>query len=130
MHLYEEYGEECVTRLRGMFAFAIWDSRTKTLFAARDRIGIKPFFYSLDNQQFLFGSELKALLADEHFWNTREIDLDAFHSYLSFLCVPDPVCIYRGVSKLPAGHTLTLRDGRLTVRRYWDVTFRDEQGGD
>lgn len=128
VHLYEEFGQECVTRLRGMFAFAIWDSRSDTLFLARDRIGIKPLYYTLDDQAFLFGSELKALLADEHFRATREIDLDAVHSYFSFLCVPDPVCIYRGVRKLPAGHTLTLRGGRAELRRYWDVTFRDEEG--
>ncbi len=128
VHLYEEFGQECVTRLRGMFAFAIWDSRSDTLFLARDRIGIKPLYYTLDDRAFLFASELKALLADEHFRATREIDLDAVHSYFSFLCVPDPVCIYRGVRKLPAGHTLTLRGGRAELRRYWDVTFRDEEG--
>jgi asparagine synthase (glutamine-hydrolysing) len=128
IHLYEELGEECVTKLRGMFTFAIWDTRTGTLFVARDRIGVKPLYYAMDGQALLFGSELKSLLADDHFWNSREIDLDAIHSYLSFLCVPDPVCIYRGVKKLPAGHTLTLRDGRLSVRRYWDVTFAEDDG--
>jgi asparagine synthase (glutamine-hydrolysing) len=128
IHLYEEFGEECVTRLRGMFAFAIWDSRSDSLFIARDRIGIKPVYYALDQHAFLFGSELKALLADERFWETREMDLDAVHSYLSFLSVPDPVCIYRGVRKLPAGHTLTLRDGKVALRRYWNVTFQDEDG--
>lgn len=128
VHLYEEFGPDCVTRLRGMFAFAIWDARTDTLFLARDRIGIKPLYYVLDDHAFLFGSELKALLADARFRAHREIDLDAIHGYLSFLCVPDPMCIYRGVSKLPAGHTLTLRGGRAEVQRYWNVTFRDEQG--
>jgi asparagine synthase (glutamine-hydrolysing) len=126
VHLYEEFGEECVTRLRGMFAFAIWDARSDTLLLARDRIGIKPLYYSLDQHAFLFGSELKALLADEHFRQSRQINLDAVHSYLSFLCVPDPVCIYEGVRKLPAGHTLTLRGGQMTLRRYWDVTFEDQ----
>lgn len=128
VHLYEEFGPNCVTRLRGMFAFAIWDVRTDTLFLARDRIGIKPLYYTLDDHAFLFGSELKALLADTHFRAHREIDLEAVHSYLSFLCVPDPLSIYRGVRKLPAGHTLTLRSGRAEVERYWDVTFRDEKG--
>lgn len=128
VHLYEEYGEACVTRLRGMFAFAIWDARNDTLFLARDRIGIKPLYYFHDNQAFLFGSELKALLADEGFRDRREIDPDAVHGYLSFLCVPDPICIYREVRKLPAGHTLTLRGGRAEVRRYWDIEFRDEEG--
>ena len=128
VHLYEEFGPDCVTRLRGMFAFAIWDARTDTLFLARDRIGVKPLYYILDNHALLFGSELKALSADPHFQAHREIDLEAVHSYLSFLCVPDPLCIYRGVRKLPAGHTLTLRGGRAEVRRYWDVTFSDEKG--
>jgi asparagine synthase (glutamine-hydrolysing) len=128
VHLYEEFGEDCVTRLRGMFAFAIWDSRSDTLLLARDRIGIKPLYYSLDNRALLFGSELKALLADEYFWENRQIDLDAVHGYLSFLCVPDPLCIYRGVRKLPAGHTLSFHRGRVTLKRYWDVTFRDEEG--
>ena len=126
IHLYEEFGQDCVTLMRGMFSFAIWDGRTDTLFLARDRIGIKPLYYTLDDKAFLFGSELKALLADRHFRNKREIDPDAVHSYLSFLCIPDPVCIYRNVKKLPAGHTLTLRDGRIQLRRYWNVMFREE----
>jgi len=128
VHLYEEYGPDCVNRLRGMFAFAIWDARDDTLLLARDRIGKKPLYYVLNDEAFLFGSELKALLADERVRSTREIDVDAVHSYFSFLSVPDPVCIYRGVRKLPAGHTLTLRAGRAELRRYWDVTFTDEKG--
>jgi asparagine synthase (glutamine-hydrolysing) len=127
VHLYEEYGVECVTRLRGMFAFAIWDARTDTLMLARDRIGIKPLYYALTSEAFLFGSELKALVADPHFRANREIDAEAVHGYLSFLAVPDPLCIYRGVYKLAAGHTLTLRDGVATVRRYWNVEFREER---
>jgi asparagine synthase (glutamine-hydrolysing) len=128
IHLYEEYGEECVKHLRGMFAFGIWDARSDTLFLARDRIGIKPLYYALSDESLIFGSELKALMADPHFRGSREIDPDAVNSYLSFLCVPDPISIYRGVRKLPAGHTLTLHGGRATLRRYWDVTFRDEGG--
>jgi asparagine synthase (glutamine-hydrolysing) len=128
VHLYEEFGAECVSRLRGMFAFAIWDARTETLLLARDRIGIKPLYYTLNDQAFLFGSELKALVADDHFRATREIDAGAVHSYLSFLSVPDPACIYRGVSKLPAGHTLTMRHGVVDVRRYWNVAFQEENG--
>ena len=128
LHLYEEFGSGCVTRLRGMFAFAIWDARSDTLFLARDRLGIKPLYYVLNDEAFLFGSELKALLADERVRSTREINVDAVHSYLSFLSVPDPECIYRGVKKLPSGHTLTLRGKRLELHRYWDVTFTDEEG--
>src|SRR5262245_50519938 len=123
VHLYEEFGAECVTRLRGMFAFAIWDARSETLFLARDRIGIKPLYYALDDEAFLFGSELKALLADEHLRSRLEIDPGAVHGYFSFLSVPDPECIYQGVKKLPAGHTLTFKSGRIEIKRYWDVTF-------
>ena len=129
VHAYEEFGEECVSRLRGMFAFAIWSAREQTLFIARDRVGVKPLFFALDAEAFLFGSELKALLADEYVWANRQIDLDSIHSYLSFLAVPDPVSIYRGIQKLPAGHTLTWRRGQLAIRRYWDVTFRDDEQG-
>jgi asparagine synthase (glutamine-hydrolysing) len=128
LHLYEAYGEDCVRHLRGMFAIAIWDARSDTLFLARDRVGVKPLYYTFTDEAFLFGSELKALRADSCFSARRQIDLEAVHGYLSFLCVPDPVCIYRGVRKLPAGHTLTLRDGRVWLRRYWDVTFEAQKG--
>ncbi len=128
IHAYEEFGADCVTRLRGMFTFAIWDARTETLLLARDRVGVKPLYYTLTNQAFLFGSELKSLVADEHFRGVREIDEEAVHSYLSFLAVPDPISIYRGVRKLPAGHTLTFRHGQMSVKRYWNVSFEAEQG--
>ena len=128
VHAYEEFGADCVTRLRGMFTFAIWDARTDTLFMARDRVGVKPLYYTLTDQSFLFGSELKALVADEHFRATRQIDEEAVHSYLSFLSVPDPISIYRGVRKLPAGHVLTLKRGQVTLHRYWDVSFEAEEG--
>jgi asparagine synthase (glutamine-hydrolysing) len=127
VHLYEEFGEECVKHLRGMFTFAIWDSRSDALFLARDRIGVKPLYYALTKEAFLFGSELKALLADPNLHASRTIDLSAVHSYLSFLCVPDPVSIYRGIYKLPAAHTLTFRNGRVQLRRYWDVTFTESR---
>ena len=128
VHAYEEYGAECVTKLRGMFAFAIWDARSDTLLLARDRIGVKPLYYTLNDQSLLFGSELKALVADVHFRATRQIDAEAVHSYLSFLSVPDPLCIYRGVRKLPAGHILTLHNGAVSLRRYWNVTFEEQDG--
>ena len=128
VHAYEEFGAECVTRLRGMFAFAIWDSRTDTLLLARDRIGVKPLYYALTDQAFLFGSELKSLVADVQFRAARQIDPEAVHSYLSFLSVPDPSCIYRGVLKLPAGHTLTVRNGKVNLQRYWNVSFEEQEG--
>ena len=128
VHAYEEYGTDCVNRLRGMFTFAIWDARTDTLMLARDRVGVKPLYYTLNDQAFLFGSELKSLVADEHFRATRQIDEEAVHSYLSFLSVPDPISIYRGVRKLPAGHILTLQHGRITLHRYWNVSFEAQEG--
>jgi asparagine synthase (glutamine-hydrolysing) len=128
LHLYEAFGEDCVRHLRGMFAFAIWDARSDTLFLARDRVGVKPLYYTLTDEAFLFGSELKALGADSCFSARKQVDLEAVHGYLSFLCVPDPVCIYRGVHKLPAGHTLTLRAGRVQLRRYWDISFEAQKG--
>jgi asparagine synthase (glutamine-hydrolysing) len=126
IHAYEEFGADCASRLRGMFAFAIWDARTDTLLLARDRIGVKPLYYTLNDQSFLFASELKGLLADEHVRATRDIDPEAVHSYLSFLAVPDPLCIYRNIRKVPAGHTITLRNGTISERRYWSVDYQGD----
>ena len=128
LRLYEEYGHDCVTRLRGMFAFAIWDSRTETLLLARDRLGVKPLYYARTQDALLFGSELKSLLADRQFRAGLEIEPEAVHAYLSFLCVPDPISIYRGVEKLPAGHILIVHRGRTELRRYWNVSFQAEAG--
>ncbi len=129
LRLYEELGERCVERLRGMFAFAIWDARSASLFLARDRIGVKPLYYTLNEQAFVFASELKGLMGDERVRSGRELDVEAAHGYFSFLSVPDPLTIYRGIYKLPAAHTLTLRGGRVELRRYWDVEFRDATTG-
>ena len=119
VHLYEEFGGACVEKLRGMFAFAIWDQPRQTLFLARDRLGIKPLFYAEGPQGFAFGSELKTLL--EVPWVSREVDPSAVVSYLQRGYVPDPTSIVKGVRKLPPGHTLTVRRARAeTPRRYWD----------
>ena len=131
VHSYEEYGEQCVSHLRGMFAFALWDERDKKLLMARDRVGKKPLYYSVASSgAFIFGSELKVLL--EHPEMTCEIDLEAIDEYLSFGYVPDPLCICRGVKKLPPGHYLTLVDGAISIKKYWDFSFqpapfRDEE---
>ncbi len=125
LKLYEQFGDDCVNHLRGMFAFAIWDARSDRLFLARDRIGVKPLYYTLTEDSFLFGSELKALLADDTFSSSRRINLSAVHSYLSLLSVPDPACIYERVYKLPAAHTLVFQNDKITVSRYWDVTFEE-----
>jgi asparagine synthase (glutamine-hydrolysing) len=119
VHLYEEMGERCVERLRGMFAFAIWDTSRRTLFLARDRLGIKPLYYAETARGFVFGSELKVLLAAP--WVERSVDPGATLAYLRFSYVPDPLTLLRGVFKLPPGHTLTVRGGcAAEPRRYWD----------
>jgi asparagine synthase (glutamine-hydrolysing) len=119
VHLYEEERERCVERLRGMFAFAIWDARQRSLFLARDRLGIKPLYYATTAQGFVFASELKALLAAP--WLQRSVDPAAISAYLRFGYIPDPLTLLRGVSKLPPGHALMVRDARAPEpKRYWD----------
>jgi len=115
---YERWGADCLRRFIGMFAFAIWDARRRVLFAARDRLGIKPFYYLWTGGEFAFGSELKALGFHPAF--AGEIDREALAQYLRFQYVPSPRSIYRTVSKLPPGHFLELSDGRLRTERYWD----------
>ncbi|MCA1614211.1 MAG: asparagine synthase (glutamine-hydrolyzing), partial [Acidobacteria bacterium] len=127
VHAYEEYGAACVESLRGMFAFAIWDERERTLFIARDRVGKKPLYYTLTPRGTLvFGSELKSLL--EHPEVGRELNLEALDAYLTFGYVPDPLSIFRDVHKLPPGHHLTFAGGRVTVSQYWDFAFPEPAG--
>ncbi|MBD0372883.1 MAG: asparagine synthase (glutamine-hydrolyzing) [Pyrinomonadaceae bacterium] len=125
VHLYEEYGAACVEHLRGMFGFAIWDERERELFLARDRAGKKPLYYTLTPRGTLvFGSELKSLL--EHKEVERSSDVEALDAYLTFGYVPDPLSIFRGVRKLPPGHHLTYKDGKIKVEQYWDFPFEEE----
>ena len=123
IHLYEELGQDCVTRLNGMFAFAICDLRgpAPVLFMARDHFGIKPFYYTLNAGRLAFASEAKALL--EVPGVEARIDLAGLDQYLTFLWVPDPKTLFEGILKLPAGHRAVFRDGRLEVSQYWDLTF-------
>lgn len=124
VHAWEAWGEACVDRLRGMFAFAIWDDRKQTLFLARDRLGVKPLFYAmLPDGMFVFGSELKALLAHGNL--SRQIDPRSVEDYFALGYVPEPRTIYTSALKLAPGHTLTLRRGQPAPppRRYWDVRF-------
>jgi asparagine synthase (glutamine-hydrolysing) len=121
LHLYEEDGVGMLERLRGMFAFAIWDARTRTLFAARDRLGKKPFHYLHDGEKFLFASEPRAILRDPAV--SAAPDGRAIGHYLTFGYVPGAHSALRGFNKLPPAHYLLLRDGALDVRRYWDVRF-------
>ncbi len=121
VHLYEDEGERCVERLRGMFAFAIWDRRERKLFLARDRVGKKPLHYTIANQTLVFGSEIKSIL--QYPGVEREVNLQAISDFLSFGYVPDPATAFVGVSKLPPGHTLTFKDGHVRVRRYWNFDY-------
>jgi asparagine synthase (glutamine-hydrolysing) len=117
VHLYEEYGDRLVDRLRGMFAFAIWDARKRRLLLARDRVGKKPLYWRSDGTSLVFGSELKALMQDPSM--PREIDPVALHHYLTYQYVPAPWSILRDVRKLPPGHLLVWQEGRHTLHRYW-----------
>jgi asparagine synthase (glutamine-hydrolysing) len=127
VHLYEEHGPDCVSRLRGMFAFAIWDDRRKRLLLARDRLGIKPLFYAAVGERLLFASELKAILQLPEV--ERELSWRAVSHLTSHLSTPIDESIVRGVKKLPPGHLLILdRDRSPVVERYWDVLFEPDPG--
>jgi asparagine synthase (glutamine-hydrolysing) len=121
VHLYEEYGEDCFARLRGMFAIALWDSRERKLLLARDRVGKKPLFYAADGKRILFGSELKCLLAADSL--PRDIDVHALCDYFSLGYVAAPKTIYRAVQKLLPGHYLVASASGLRVQRYWEISF-------
>jgi asparagine synthase (glutamine-hydrolysing) len=126
---FAEWGEGCLPRLNGMFAFAVWDGHERTLTLARDRLGIKPLYYSDARgasgagDSFVFGSEVKALLASGLVG--RALDVEGLHQQLTFLWTPDPQTLFRGVRKLPPAHVLTVKDGRVTLREWWDVSFDD-----
>src|SRR5690348_9031734 len=121
VHLYEEYGRDCVKHLRGMFAFAIWDRRKRVLFAARDRLGIKPFYYRWDGKSFLFGSEIKAILAYPEM--KAEFNRGTLAEYLAFGYVTGPETMYAGIRKLMPGHTLELSErSDPKIERYWDLS--------
>jgi asparagine synthase (glutamine-hydrolysing) len=122
-HLYEEWGEECVAKLRGMFALVVWDGRQRKLLLARDRVGKKPLFYSTDTRRLLFGSELKALLAANSL--PREMDVEGLSDYFSFGYIPAPKTIYRAVRKLLPGHYLVASASGIRDVCYWDISFAE-----
>jgi asparagine synthase (glutamine-hydrolysing) len=125
VHLYEEYGADCVQHLRGMFAFVIWDKVRRKLFAARDRMGIKPFYYRLLDGIFLYGSEIKALLAYPGVG--AEFNQGVLSEYLAFGYVSGEETLFSGIRKLPAGHTMELGEtGTVEIRRYWDLSVADD----
>jgi asparagine synthase (glutamine-hydrolysing) len=119
LHAYEEWGDESVERLRGMFAIAIWDLKEKTLFLARDRLGIKPLFFGEDSGRFYFASEMKAILEDPGF--PRDVDDVALVSYFNLSYIPSDLTIYKKIRKLLPGHTLSYHDGKAIIRKYWDL---------
>ncbi len=124
-HLYEEYGDNMIRELNGMFAFALWDSRKRRLLIARDRFGEKPLYWGVFDNTLLFASEPKVLLA--HPSVKPALNLQALRQYLSFDYVPAPLSIYEGINKLPAAHKLTLEDGRVNVGRYWRLSYKTTQ---
>ncbi len=125
LNLYDEYGVDCLQHLRGMFAFAIWDERDKTLFLARDRVGKKPILYSHQkNGDLIFGSEFQAVL--KHPSISREVDLRAIDNYLSYLCVPAPQTAFKQIRKLEPGHWLRWRNGEIETKRYWLPDFSNK----
>jgi len=121
LHLYEEYGVDCLGHLLGMFAFAIWDGRDKSLFIARDRIGKKPLYYLQTGRTFVFASEIKSILQDESF--QRRPDYNAIHHYLTYQYVPSPWTAFEGIKKLPPAHYLVFKDGEIKTGRYWKLSY-------
>jgi len=121
LHLYEEMGHECLGKLRGMFAFAIWDERDKSLFLARDRVGIKPLYYSLSAKGLVFGSEIKAILADSEVSN--EVYPEVIDRFLSYYYLPGEETLFKTVRKLSPGSYLVVKDGKATTHSYWDLSF-------
>lgn len=126
LHAYEEYGFDCVHRFIGMFAFAIWDEKRKRLFLARDRLGIKPLFYSVRNGSISFGSEIKCIL--ETRGRDRAMDFQALDHYFSLGYVPCPHTMFEGIHKLPPGHWMICDRNGVSTKRYWDVNFDERRG--
>lgn len=121
VHGYEEYGTSLVNHLRGMFAFVIWDREEQVLFGARDHFGIKPFYYTLFDNNFVYGSEIKAIL--EHPEVKRELNEEALENYLTFQYSALPETFFKGIFKLPPAHYFVLKDGKMSMTRYWEPVF-------
>jgi asparagine synthase (glutamine-hydrolysing) len=127
VHAYEQWGEDCFAKLRGMFGIALWDRSRRTLLLARDRAGIKPLHYTQHRDRLYFGSELKSLIAAGAVDGT--LDFEALDHYFSFLYTPRDRSIFKGVCKLPPGHLLRWRDGRASVRPFWEISARETFDG-
>jgi asparagine synthase (glutamine-hydrolysing) len=123
LHLYEEYGLDCLLKLSGMFAFSVWDKENKRLFLARDRVGIKPLVYACNNGHFLFASEINSIVASGLV--SRKLDYDALHLYFTFGYIPAPWTIYKDIKKLLPGHYILLEKGNLKITRYWQLSVSE-----
>ena len=123
IHSYEEYGEDMLNHLRGMFAFVIWDNKNKSIFAARDFFGIKPFYYGLVNGNLIYGSEIKSLLEYPEY--KKEVNPEALENYLTFQYSVLEETFFKGIFKLMPAHCLTFKDGQLNIRRYWEPKFEE-----
>jgi asparagine synthase (glutamine-hydrolysing) len=128
VHLYEEMGTSCLEKLDGMFAFAIWDGKTRSLLLGRDRLGKKPLHYFVANDQIIFASEIKALL--QHPQVTRDLDFKALSKYLTYEYVPAPDTIFRSIKKLEPAHYLVYSEGRIQCSRYWKIPLQDDSVAD
>ncbi len=127
LHAYEEYGDDCVKHLRGMFTFAIWDIKRQRLLAARDRYGKKPLNYYWDGERLIFGSEIKSILEAGI---PREVNPEALDEYLVYRYVPAPLTMFKDVMKLPAAHILVYEQGRISTRQYWELPFTSDSKDD
>ena len=127
VHLYEDFGEECVQYLRGMFGFAVWDHRRRKLFVARDRLGIKPLYYSYAGGRLIFASEIKAVL--QHPSIPARLNATGLSHFLSLKYVPAPQTMFEGIYALPPGCSLTCDAHGVTTRRYWDLSFAKQENG-
>jgi asparagine synthase (glutamine-hydrolysing) len=127
LQLYEEEGEECVRRLNGQWAFAIWDQRQRKLFLSRDRMGVRPLFYSRRGDTFLFASEVKAIFADSSV--SRQLDFDGVREVFTFWHTVPPRTAFAHISELPPGHSLTVQDGTIRIQRYWQLDFSAPPNG-
>jgi asparagine synthase (glutamine-hydrolysing) len=128
VHLYEDFGEDCVHHLRGMFAFAVWDKQRRRLFVARDRLGIKPLYFTQEGGRLIFASEIKAIL--QHPYVQTELNAEALNNYLSLKYVPAPQTMFKDIYALPPGCSFTCDGNGVKLKRYWDLSFANHRNGD
>ena len=127
VHLYEEFGPQCLERLNGQFAFAVWDSRDQVLFLARDRLGVRPLFYTVSGSRLIFGSEIKAIMTQRQV--RAEIDSAVLAEVFTYWAPLSPHTIFRGIFEIPPGHYLLAHQGKITVKGYWQIGFPNSRAG-